>query len=107
MGNNAAPEECREEYIKIAQYPGNVSKTQAEIFSIGVTLLVSIILKDCSMLYNRSPYKFNYNVYESYKLELKSSFYSEHLKEFVIRMLDTNPEGRPPASETYQNLYPF
>lgn len=40
-------------YIKTGQYPNNVDKLAAEMFTIGVTLLESATLVDCNRLYKR------------------------------------------------------
>ena len=62
-------------YIKTGQYPSNVDKLAAEMFTIGVTLLESATLVDCNRLYQRdSGYEFLKQTLEQIKAELRGKY---------------------------------
>ena len=68
------------------------------MFSIGVTLLEVLTLRDCNILYTRTPYSLNIELLEKFKSDLRNSNYSEHLKQLLTKMIEIKPELRPRAS---------
>jgi hypothetical protein len=47
----AAPEELNRDAIAKGEYPPNLDRCRAEVFSIGLTILSSGILEDCQRVY--------------------------------------------------------
>lgn len=71
------------------------------MFSIGVTLLEAMTLKNPDVLYTRNPYGFKLLVLDQIKNELEKTYYSQSLKQLVLKMVEINPQNRPKASSIY------
>ena len=59
--SNLAPEEIDYECIKRHVYPSHIDPNQAELFSIGMTLLEAGTLELSTYTYDKGPYRVNFS----------------------------------------------
>jgi hypothetical protein len=93
--------------IERGEYPPGVDPCRAEVFSIGLTILSSGILHDCSDIYSQGPSRtISESLLASHLSQLKSK-YTPYFFDMVAKMLVVEPSQRRRASQIYSELCPF